>query len=343
MGLFGRKTNGTLLFAQTEDHWKIALWRFQGAGRRQHPVLLCHGLGANRFNLDAPGENSVARYLQREGFDCWVIELRGAGKSRHAKPIWSRRRWRAERHWSLDDYLHHDLPAAIKKILAETGSRSVHWIGHSMGGMLAYAFLSRYDPRPVRSAVTIGSPCQVNGQERLFRTLSHLAPFIRHMPKLPQRFFVKALSPLASRTPEFFADYFFTPGSIDPALLQKMACLALSDLSPKLAAEFLYWYRTGAYTDLYGMTDFSALLHRIHVPMLLVAGNRDRLAPLSDLKTILDSLGTDDKEILVLSRENGFAHDYGHIDPVLGRDAPREVFPHIRDWISKHDTDSMSP
>jgi pimeloyl-ACP methyl ester carboxylesterase len=332
-----RKKTGDCVFAVTEDSWKIALWRFQGDGQRRHPVLLCHGLGANRFNLDAPGESSVARYLQREGFDCWVVELRGAGKSRHAKPIWSRRRWRAERHWSLDDYLHHDLPAAIKKILAETGSRSVHWIGHSMGGMLAYAFLSRYDPRPVRSVVTIGSPCQVNSQEKLFRTLSHLAPAIRKMPKLPQRIVVKAISPLAGHIPDCFADYFFTPGSIDAALLQRMACLALSDLSPKLAAEFLQWYRTGAYTDLYGMTDFSALLHRIHVPMLLIAGVRDRLAPLADLRQIYDSLGTQEKELLVLSRENGFGHDYGHIDPVLGRDAPTEVFPHIRDWLVLHD------
>ena len=43
-------------FGRTADGWTIALHRRRAAvhvpGRL--PVLLCHGLGANRFNLDAP-------------------------------------------------------------------------------------------------------------------------------------------------------------------------------------------------------------------------------------------------------------------------------------------------
>ena len=70
--------------ATTDDGWTLALYRYPPIGHwreNQPPVFLCHGLGANRFNLDAPGKLSLAKWLSEKGFDAWVVELRGAGKS----------------------------------------------------------------------------------------------------------------------------------------------------------------------------------------------------------------------------------------------------------------------
>ena len=56
-------------YARTEDGWEIALHRFpnDGAVRAgRSPVLFCHGLGANRYNLDAPGSLSLARWMWAE-------------------------------------------------------------------------------------------------------------------------------------------------------------------------------------------------------------------------------------------------------------------------------------
>ena len=72
----------TIHFVGTRDGWRIALYHYPAASHRyETPILLCHGLGANRFNFDLGPEVSLARYLQQEGFDVWSIDLRGRGLS----------------------------------------------------------------------------------------------------------------------------------------------------------------------------------------------------------------------------------------------------------------------
>src|SRR5687768_14358087 len=65
----------------TPDGASIALARYQPRETRRfvEPVILCHGLGANRYILDLDEKYSLARYLARQGFEAWVLELRGRG------------------------------------------------------------------------------------------------------------------------------------------------------------------------------------------------------------------------------------------------------------------------
>mgnify|MGYP003956290385 CR=1 FL=1 len=39
--------------------------------------------------------------------------------------------------------------------------------------------------------------------------------------------------------------------------------------------------------------------------------------------------------VLEFSRAEGYSVDYGHLDLLLGRDAPCEVFPEIASWLSQ--------
>src|SRR4051812_9240061 len=67
----------------TEDGHRLALHHYPPKQPRpgDFPVVLCHGLGANRFNLDFDSRYSLARYLQGRGYDVFVLELRGSGLS----------------------------------------------------------------------------------------------------------------------------------------------------------------------------------------------------------------------------------------------------------------------
>ena len=74
-------------FIETSDGWRLAAYRYARKTQRA-PILLIHGLGSNRYDVDFPDERiSLAKYLYRKGFDVWVLEMRGAGKSQALSPM----------------------------------------------------------------------------------------------------------------------------------------------------------------------------------------------------------------------------------------------------------------
>jgi poly(3-hydroxyalkanoate) synthetase len=79
-------------------------------------------------------------------------------------------------------------------------------------------------------------------------------------------------------------------------------------------------------------------LHTIDVPFFFVAGNMDQLAPPAAVIDAYARVSSTDKRLTILSRANGYRGDYGHVDLILGRDAPAEVYPAIAKWLIAHDT-----
>ncbi|MCB1152522.1 alpha/beta fold hydrolase, partial [bacterium] len=119
-------------YRATSDGWRIALHEFRpadGKKRKGAPVLMCHGLGGNHHIFDFAEGLSLARYLAGEGHHVFLLDLRGAGDSEKA-PITDGRRF----DWTLQTYLSRDLPTAVDAVLEITGAKTVHWVGHSMGG-----------------------------------------------------------------------------------------------------------------------------------------------------------------------------------------------------------------
>ncbi|KAF3438600.1 hypothetical protein FNV43_RR21363 [Rhamnella rubrinervis] len=72
--------------------WNLALWRYLPSTRvqrRNHPLLLLSGVATNAIGYDLSPECSFARYMSGNGFDTWVLEVRGAGLSKYVvkKPL----------------------------------------------------------------------------------------------------------------------------------------------------------------------------------------------------------------------------------------------------------------
>ncbi|CAH9114757.1 unnamed protein product [Cuscuta europaea] len=64
--------------------WRLALWRYvppPEAPKRNHPLLLLSGVGTNAIGYDLSPGSSFARYMCGQGFDTWILEVRGAGLS----------------------------------------------------------------------------------------------------------------------------------------------------------------------------------------------------------------------------------------------------------------------
>ncbi|KAK7390894.1 hypothetical protein VNO78_19075 [Psophocarpus tetragonolobus] len=68
----------------SNSDWKLALWRYNPAPLappRNHPLLLLSGVGTNAIGYDLSPESSFARYMSGQGFETWILEVRGAGLS----------------------------------------------------------------------------------------------------------------------------------------------------------------------------------------------------------------------------------------------------------------------
>src|SRR4051812_34728882 len=176
------------LYVPTADGWRLAVHHWAAKGRpRRHPILMVHGLGANRLHLDLDERHSIARAARSRGFDVFVLELRGAGLS-----ISPGGQDRATFQWGFGDYMQMDLPPVINTVLERTGASAVHGLGHSMGGMLFYAYGVKQPPE-LRSIITIGAPlvCDLNlgtRERRLLSIAARLAPQNRR--RVPMRSFI---------------------------------------------------------------------------------------------------------------------------------------------------------
>lgn len=323
--------------AHTRDGWRLALYRYHPPrGGHATPAVLCHGMSSNRWDMDGPGRLSLARYLRRRGYDVWVIELRGAGRS--TRPTW----WNGKSYtWSFEDYVQHDAPAALRVVLRETGARQVHWVGHSMGGMIAYALMMGPIHGKIASAVTLGSPTMSEVGHPVLDFGIPYRGLLRYVPSrlplgLAARLGAPFAGPLSRLLARSIADLGFHPGNVDPVLLRTLMLTAIDDVPASLLREFARWYDTRNMSDRYQMFDFTEHLERVTTPLLVIAGSHDELTPVRDLETVFRRIASRDKVFRIVGRAHGAARNYSHADLILGRYAPDDVYPIIGEWLDRH-------
>ena len=107
-----------------------------GAGT---PIVLCHGLAAAGEQLFADAEYFAAR-----GFRVLVPDLRGHGRSGKPQPA-NRETLSIAR-----------LATDLGEMLDHAGAGPVHWVGNSLGGIVALWLLPRHEAR-FRTLATFGT------------------------------------------------------------------------------------------------------------------------------------------------------------------------------------------
>jgi len=143
------------LLTRTDDGVDLALYhvRPDPAARRggAPPVLMVHGTFSNRRFFLGAGERGLARYLAGLGYDTWVAELRGHGRSGDLGKASD---------WHFEDWIRHDAAALLRGVKGATGSNRVLWIGHSAGGVIAVAWagLGESESSTIAGLVLAGAP-----------------------------------------------------------------------------------------------------------------------------------------------------------------------------------------
>jgi alpha-beta hydrolase superfamily lysophospholipase len=322
-----------LTFATTRDGWRVALHRFRPRGpRRRHPVICCHGLGANHLVFDVHAEVSLAAHLASRGYEVFALELRGHGKSDRPD-----RRSPRRFGWSFDDYLLADVPAALSHACELAGAAATHWIGHSMGGLLLYAHLARGDAGAIRSGIAVGSSLDYSASPSGFHRMLPLAAVLSRVPAVPVGLVARLSAPLVGRWPSPFERFNVWSTNVEPALWQAVCQRGFHAVSAPVMLQLASAMRPGGLTSADGATAYVRGLAGATTPVLGLAGDRDAQAPPDAARGTIEALGSPRKELLVFGRDHGHEDHYGHFDLLIGRRAHREVFPHIDAWLDEHD------
>lgn len=317
-------------YVRTADGWDVQLRRYlpRGAGPRyEEPVVLCHGLGANHYNVDWDPPHGIAQYLAEAGRDCWVISLRGHDGS--SRP--SRRnglRWG----FSFDDHVR-DVVAALECVVAKTGASRVQWVGHSMGGMLAYALGGMEHARYLAGGVVaLGSPASFADQAYL-RWLTRLGVVLARRTRVPQRWLTRMIAPFTGFFDLPFSELAIAPKSMDGRLVRRLQAWVFEDISAGVMRQFHDWVHNDAFRSLDRTVDYKERMRAHRAPFLLVAASADKLAPPPCMERAFALLGSEEKTLRMVGRAHGQSVDYGHGDLLLGRAAPREIYPLVEAWL----------
>lgn len=297
-----------------------------GPGGTIAPVLLVHGYGQNRYVWHLPAR-SFSNYLARAGFDVFNLDLRGHGRSRHLG---------AKRPTHVADYVREDVPAALEEVQRISGGRRVHYIGHSMGGLIGYAVAATAGSA-LAGLTTLGSPYHfARGSWALTMLGDGLLALDQRVPireldpqlkalgeamRILRTFIESPIFPLPIRG--------FDARSMEPVVLGQHMSLAMDTGSVAVLRSLFL----GAVEQrqsghrLGGLTGYAGAFEHLDLPLLVIAGTKDDLAPPASVRPAFDFSISSDKTYRAFPR--------GHIDLIVGRDAPLTIWPLIEAWMKK--------
>ncbi len=325
------------LTAVAPDGHPVALHRIRAEGApKGRPVILCHGIACNRYFFDHHPERSFARALAKTGRDVWILELRGHGHSRRAGRLMTAFRHR----WNFDDYVFGDLPAAIRAVLDRTGADRVDWIGHSMGGMVIYAYLMTHPGEDIGTVVTLGSPTFIDNRFWLWKVAAALQPLVSFIPHYPARLGAWLAAPAVLALHPLIPNLFYDPKNMTARDAARLFQNVLDDVSGEEFRVGVKFIRHRGFRSVQKKLVYADHFDRVQRPLLVVSGETDILVPPRDAFAAYDRAGSRDKRYVNLSRREQFSADYGHADLVLGKNALTEVLPLTLDWLERHDPES---
>ncbi|MDD9936859.1 MAG: alpha/beta fold hydrolase [Myxococcales bacterium] len=314
------------LTARTGDGLSLAIDRYRTGRARRGAVILQHGLASNRAVFVAPGQ-SLAAHLAALGYDVYVSELRGAGRS--DLPSGG---------WSIDEYLELDIPALLATVGEHSGQARTCWIGHSMGGILMWMYALEHGGAPVERMISVGSALDYRAGKSAHRNLRHLLPLARIIRSVPFGTLSQIGTGVAGVGPATPLESInFQRSNMDRRMMRWIMRYGFGPIPvPLLDALSNTFSDTGMRRTPSTGGESIRYLERaaeLQVPTMMLAGQGDAQCPPEAVAATAAQLGEAVVEQHTFGRAAGHSDDYGHFDLLVGKEAEREVWPHITRFL----------
>ncbi len=300
--------------------------------RYRIPLVMVPPLGVFAWIFDLMADRSLVRYFLAHGHDVYLVDW-GAPT-------------RDDKHLSLDTYVGHWLPLAMKTIRAHSGSRELSMLGYCMGGLLCLLYLAFSRDEEVTNLVTIASPVDmhksvggrlsalIEGPAHLVRKLTgfrldNLDDSLFHIPGPVLSFLFRMSNPMATVTSyvellrnlgddDYVARYmtmneWFTnmPDYPGGAVLALMRDLGLFNQMMR-----------GRFRVCGELADFAD----IKANLLAFSGDNDAIVPIPAAEAVMDVVSSQDKTFQVVPG--------GHAGVLTGGKAAHTTWAISTNWLS---------
>ncbi len=313
-------------------HYRPATTQTQG-----DPVLLVTPLAAPALCYDLRRSCSLVEHLVAEERPTYLVEY-GAVSFRN-------------RALGIEHWVEEVVPEAIRAVSEHAGDRPVHVVGWSLGGIFALLAAADRTDLPIASLTVLGSPVDVslvplvaplrpllnatNGRGLVTRTYQALggapAPFVRWAFQLSS-FHKLVTKPLAIATRIDDTEFLAQLEAVDRFMDQMSAY-------PGRTFGQLYhrFIRGNALVDgELEMEGRTIALADITVPVLVVAGAEDGIAPVPAVQALLALLtGAESAELEIVPG--------GHLGLLTGRRARTSTWPALDAWFARWSTPVPGP
>ena len=264
---------------------------------------MVHGSIENGKIFYSSSGKGLAPYLAQQGYDVFVADLRGRGKSTPSIG-------RGSNH-GLAEIIKEDLPAFIKKIQEIKGDMPQHWVAHSWGGVHILSYLAmNMEKVNLASMVFYASK----------RRISIMS--IRRFYLID--FFWNFMSKIYTRVYGYL-----------PATNLKMGS---DNETIKSHSQTNDWVYSKDWVDWEDGFDYGAALKKLSLPPILslTGEGDDVLGHPTDVKYLLNEIGNQEYTFKVIGKSTGYKHNYDHINILTHPDCTVDHFPEAVEWMQKH-------
>ncbi len=365
------QSTGEVQYATTPDGWKLAMEHVPPAfgSSEKPPVILCHGLGYNGDFWMLSRQVNLAQYLAEQGYDVWLLSLRGAGKS--SKWVYKLAEIGMETpgvirginkkdyasaamqgigmlfklsqakmtnasanpkyiNWTFDDYVNFDVPTAIDYVKQATGASEVFWVGHSMGGNVILAHLTTNRRTDLRGVVTVGSQLTMSNGHVVAGYLNTMQ-WVRLLELKGGMDRDKARAQMKAQARALL----FNQNNMEEDLLERLETAGTDTPSVGVMGQYMELLGSGESKTSDNRFNYAQNARNIDVPILMTCGAQDAFVNSNDLMFLRDHISSTDSKALIWGPQIGM-YPFGHNDALISRRAVRQVYPVITQWLDGH-------
>ncbi|KAF4386345.1 hypothetical protein F8388_019972 [Cannabis sativa] len=248
--------------------------------------------------------------------------------------------------WDFDNFLEEDVPAAMEYIRAHCKPKDgkLHAIGHSMGGILLYAMISRCCSEEkdckLASVTTLASSLDYTSSRSSLKLLLPLADPAQalNVPAIPVGAIISAIHPLTSYPPyllSWLKSQISAQEMMRQELYEKLVLNNFCTIPAKLLLQLTSAFQKGGLRDRSGTFFYKDHLHKTNVPILAIGGDQDLICPPEAVYETAKLIPEHMLTFKIVGEPEG--PHYAHYDVVGSHLAANQVYPHIIEFLNDHD------